>query len=52
MKILKCISRTWQPKVIVTRDLTTLSTTTLFEKLRKPRLEMNRLKTRNFKYAH
>jgi len=47
IKILKCLDRTWQPKVTIifeTRDLTTLSTTILFGKLREHELEMNKLK--------
>jgi len=46
-KILKCLDRTWQPKVTAiskTRDLTSLSITTLFGKLREYEVEMNRLK--------
>jgi len=47
IKILKCLDRSWQPKVTAiseTRDLTTLTTTTLFGKLREHELEMTRLK--------
>jgi len=47
MKVLKCLGRAWQPKVTAitkSRDLTTLSTTALFEKLREHEIEMNRLK--------
>ena len=47
IKILKCLDRSWQPKVIAifeTRDLTTLTTTTLFGKLREHEMEMTRLK--------
>jgi len=46
IKSLKCLDRSWQPKVTIileTRDLTTLSTATLFGKLKKHELEMNRL---------
>jgi len=46
IKILKCLDRSWQPKVTTiskTRDLTTLTTTTLFRKLRGHELEMTRL---------
>ena len=46
IKILKCLDRNWQPKVTAiseTRDLTTLTTTVLFGKLREHELEMNRL---------
>jgi len=47
IKILKCLDRSWQPKVTPiseTRDLTTLTTVTLFDKLREHELEMTRLK--------
>jgi len=47
IKILKCLDRCWQPKVTAiseTRDLTTLTTATLFGKLREHELEMTRLK--------
>jgi len=43
IKILKCLDRSWQPKVIAiseTRDLSTLTAATLFGKLRKHELEM------------
>ena len=43
IKILKCLDRSWQPKVITiseTRDLTTLTTAALFGKLREHKLEM------------
>jgi len=46
IKILKCLDRSWQPKVRTiskTRDLTTLTTAALFGKLREHELEMNRL---------
>jgi len=46
IKIMKCLDRSWQPRVTTiskTRDLTTLTTATLFGKLRKYELEMNRL---------
>nr|AFN88195.1 phytoalexin-deficient 4-2 protein [Phaseolus vulgaris] len=46
IKILKCLDRTWQPKVTAmseSKDLTSMSTTCLFGKLRKHELEMNRL---------
>jgi len=45
IKVLKCLNRTWQPKVtaiLEMRDLTTLSTTALFRKLSEHELEMNR----------
>jgi len=46
IKILKCLDRTWQPKVTTiskSRDLTSLTTTSLFGKLREHELEMNKL---------
>ena len=47
IKVLKCLDRSWQPKVTAiseTKDLSTLSTAALFGKLREHELEMNRLK--------
>jgi len=47
IKILKCLDKSWQPKVTTiseSRDLTTLTTATLFGKLREHELEMMRLK--------
>jgi len=47
IKVLKCLDRSWQPKVTATsetKDLSTLSTTALFGKLREHELEMNRFK--------
>jgi len=44
IKILKCLDRTWQPKVIVISEskyLTSMSTTSLFGKLMEHELEMN-----------
>jgi len=46
IKILKCLDRTWQPKVTTiskSKDLTSMTTTSLFAKLREHELEMNRL---------
>jgi len=46
IKILKCLDRSWQPKVTViseSKDLTTLTPTSLFGKLREHELEMNRM---------
>ena len=46
IKILKCLDRSWQPKVTAIskfKDLTTLTITSLFGKLREHELEMNRL---------
>jgi len=47
IKVLKCLDRSSQPKVttiLETRDLTILSKTALFGKLREHELEMNRFK--------
>jgi len=47
IKILKCLDRSWQPKLTTiseTKDLTTLTTATLFGKLREHKLEIMRLK--------
>ena len=47
IKILKCLDRSWQPKVTAiseSRDLTTLTTAALFRKLREHELKMMRLK--------
>ena len=47
IKVLKCLDRSWQPKVTAiseTRDLTTLSTAALFGKLKEHEIEMNWLK--------
>jgi len=46
IKILKCLDRTWQPKVtaiLESKDLTSMTAALLFGKLRKHELEMNRL---------
>ena len=46
IKVLKCLDRSWQPKVttiLETRDLSTLTTAALFGKLRKHEIEMQRL---------
>lgn len=46
IKVLKCLDSTWQPKVMTiskSRDLTTLTTTNLFGKLRQHEIEMNKL---------
>jgi len=51
MKILKCLDRSWEPKVTAiseTRDLKTLTTAALFGKLREHELEMTRLKDMEF----
>jgi len=47
IKILKCLDRSWQPKVKAiskSRDLSKLSAAALFEKLREHELKLNRLK--------
>jgi len=46
IKILKCLDRTWQPKVTAiseSKDLTSMIAASLFGKLREHELEMNRL---------
>jgi len=46
IKILKCLNRTWQPKVTTisdSKDLTSMTLASLFDKLREHELEMNRL---------
>jgi len=46
IKILKCLDRTWQPKVTAiseSKDLTSITAVSLFGKLREHELEMNRL---------
>jgi len=46
IKILKCLDRTWQPKVtaiLESKDLTSMTIASLFGKLREHELEMNRL---------
>jgi len=47
IKVLKCFDRSWQPKVTTIsefKDLSRLSTTTLFGKLKEHELGLNRLK--------
>jgi len=47
IKILKCLDRSWQPKMTTiseSRDLSKLSTTALFGKLEEHELELNKLK--------
>jgi len=54
IKILKCLDRSWQPKVTTiseSKDLTSL-TTTLFGKLREHELEMNMLNVQENKDNH
>jgi len=46
IKILKCLDRSWQPKVTTiseSKDLTSMTTTSLSGKLREHELEINRL---------
>ena len=46
IKVLKCLDRSWQPKVTAiseTRDLSTFTTAELFGKLREHEIEMQRL---------
>jgi len=55
IKILKCLDRSWQPKVtaiLESRDLTSLTTTSLFGKLREHELEMNRLNIQESEDKH
>jgi len=47
IKVLKCLDRSWQPKVTAiseSRDLSKLPTAALFEKLMENELELKRLK--------
>jgi len=55
IKILKCLDRTWQPKVTViseSKDLTSLSMASLFGKLKDHELEMNRLNVQESEDKH
>jgi len=55
IKILKCIDRTWQPKVTAIselKDLTSMTATSLFDKLREHELEMNRLSVQESEDKH
>jgi len=55
IKILKCLDRSWQPKVTAiseSKDLTTLTTTSLFGMLREHELEMNRLNDQEYEEKH
>jgi len=43
IKVLKCLDRSWQPKVTIisqSRDLSAMTTTALFGKLREHKIEM------------
>jgi len=55
IKILKCLNRTWQPKVNAiseSKDLTSLITASLFGKLREHELEMDRLNLQEHQEKH
>jgi len=55
IKILKCLDRSWQPKVTTiseSKDLTSLTTTSFFGKLREHELEMNRLNVQESEDKH
>ncbi|XP_068474794.1 uncharacterized protein [Phaseolus vulgaris] len=55
IKILKCIDRSWQPKdmtISESKNLTSLTTTSLFGKLREHELEMNRLNVQESEDKH
>ena len=55
IKILKCLDRTWLPKVTTiseSKDLTSLTTVSLFGKLREHELEMNRLNVQENEDKH
>jgi len=55
IKILTCLDRSWQPKVTTiseSKDLTSLTTTSLVGKLREHELEMNRLNVQECEDKH
>ena len=55
IKILKCLDRSWQPKVTAiseSKDLTSLTTASLFGKLREHELEINRLNVQESEDKH
>jgi len=55
IKILKCLDRSWQPKVTAiseSKDLTSLRTASLFVKLREHELEMNKLNVQKSEDKH
>jgi len=55
IKILKCLDRSWKPKVTTiseSKDLTSLTTTSLFGKLREHELEINRLHVQDSEDKH
>jgi len=55
IKILKCIDRSWQPKVTAiseSKNLTSMTTTSLFGKLKEHELEINRLNVQESEDKH
>ena len=55
IKILKCLDKSWQPKVTKiseSKDFTSLTTTSLFSKLGEHELEMNRLNVQESEDKH
>ncbi|XP_068492131.1 uncharacterized protein [Phaseolus vulgaris] len=55
IKILKCLDRTWQPKVTAiseSKDLTSMSVASLFGKLREHEFEINRLVIQESQHKH
>ena len=55
IKILKCLDRSWQPKVTPiseSKDLTTLTTASLFGKLKEHEIKMNRLNDQENEEKH
>ena len=55
IKILKCLDRSWQPKVMAiseSKDLTSLTTTSLFGKIREHELEMTRVNVQESEDKH
>ena len=55
IKILKCLDRSWQPKVTAlseSKDLTSMTTASLFGKLKEQELEMNMLNVQKNEEKH
>ncbi|XP_068503618.1 uncharacterized protein [Phaseolus vulgaris] len=55
IKILKCLDRSWQPKVTAifeSKDLTSMTTASLFRKRREHELEMNKLSVQENEDKH
>jgi len=55
IKVLKCLNRSWQPKVTSiseSKDLTSMTIASLFGKLREYELEMDRLNLQENEYKH